>query len=321
MIKASFLNSQKLPLVVGPEDNLQNRADFQLLKDTLLSEGDYLREQLLIRGAILLRGYNLSAAGELEALVSGFSETELFNYAGGASPRKHLGGGVYNSTEYPPNLGLRLHNELSYSESFPHHLYFCCLTAPEKGGETTLGDSRRILREINPKIIELFKQKKIRYDRCLSAEKGSGYSWQEAFETDEPEIAENCCRKISAQFRWKENGSLHISQIRPATVVHPETGEEVWFNQAESFHPSSLDEETYNALIAEMPEEDFRLNAHFGDGSPLCRLMLNHIREVLQKETILLRWQTGDVLIVDNLLSAHGRMPFSGARKIALAMT
>jgi alpha-ketoglutarate-dependent taurine dioxygenase len=70
-----------------------------------------------------------------------------------------------------------------------------------------------------------------------------------------------------------------------------------------------------------MPEENFRLNAYFADGSPLCRLMLEHIRGVLEKETILVRWQTGDVLIVDNLLSAHGRMPFSGARKIALAMT
>ena len=321
MIKTSFLNSRQLPLVVEPADNLQNKADFRLLNDTLLRRRDYLREKLLIFGAILLRGYGLSSVKELEFLVACFSKRELFNYAGGASPRKHLGGGVYNSTEYPPHLGLRLHNELSYSENFPRHLYFCCLTMPEKGGETTLGDSRSILREINPRIAELFRRKKIRYDRCLSAEKGSGYSWQEAFETDNPLFAEICCRKVGAEFRWRNNGSLRLSQICPATAVHPETGEEVWFNQAESFHPSNLDQETYNALIAEMPEADFRLNAFFGDGSPLCLQMLKHIREVLEKETILLRWQTGDVLIVDNLLAAHGRMPFSGARKIALAMT
>jgi alpha-ketoglutarate-dependent taurine dioxygenase len=49
--------------------------------------------------------------------------------------------------------------------------------------------------------------------------------------------------------------------------------------------------------------------------------MLEQIREVLQKETIPHRWQTGDILILDNMLAAHGRMPFSGARRIALAMT
>ncbi len=39
-----------------------------------------------------------------------------------------------------------------------------------------------------------------------------------------------------------------------------------------------------------------------------------------QEETVPHRWQRGDVLVLDNLLAAHGRMPFSGARKIALAM-
>lgn len=146
----SFLNSQKLPLFVEPADNLQSNADFRLLKETLLRRRDCFREKLLTHGAILRRGYSVSSIEELESLVACFSEKEFFNYAGGASPRRSLSGGVYNSTEYPAHFGLRLHNELSYSENFPHHLYFCCLTAPEKGGETTLGDSRRILRKINP---------------------------------------------------------------------------------------------------------------------------------------------------------------------------
>jgi alpha-ketoglutarate-dependent taurine dioxygenase len=49
--------------------------------------------------------------------------------------------------------------------------------------------------------------------------------------------------------------------------------------------------------------------------------MLKQIREVLENETIPRCWQTGDILILDNMLTAHGRMPFSGARRIALAMT
>jgi alpha-ketoglutarate-dependent taurine dioxygenase len=31
-------------------------------------------------------------------------------------------------------------------------------------------------------------------------------------------------------------------------------------------------------------------------------------------------WQAGDILVVDNMLACHGRMPFSGPRKILLAM-
>jgi hypothetical protein len=70
-----------------------------------------------------------------------------------------------------------------------------------------------------------------------------------------------------------------------------------------------------------MNEEDFRLNSRFGDGTPLDVGQLNHIREVLRNEMTIFSWQEGDVMVLDNLLSAHGRMPFSGPRKIILAMT
>jgi alpha-ketoglutarate-dependent taurine dioxygenase len=224
--------------------------------------------------------------------------------------------GVYTSTEYPPNLALSLHNELSYSANYPRRLYFFCAVAPETGGETTVGDSRRILQNIDSEIVDLFKSKKIRYDRNLSGDAGSGYSWQDAFETGDRETVENHCRKIGADFEWKADGGLRVSQIRSATTVHPETGEEVWFNQADGFHPSNLDAETY-----ELMNGNFRLNACFGDGEPFDVSMLEHIREVLRLETVPVKWQKGDILVVDNILAAHGRMPFSGARKIVLAMT
>ena len=31
-------------------------------------------------------------------------------------------------------------------------------------------------------------------------------------------------------------------------------------------------------------------------------------------------WRAGDVVMLDNVLVSHGRMPFSGQRKILLAM-
>ncbi len=64
-----------------------------------------------------------------------------------------------------------------------------------------------------------------------------------------------------------------------------------------------------------------RLNARFGDETPLDVSMLDHIREIMRNEMTIFQWRTGDVLVLDNMLTAHGRMPFSGARKIILAMT
>lgn len=316
MIKTGFLNAQKLPVLIEPDDRLGSTATSGLLDFVLKTNGDFLRKKLLTHGAILFRGFRIHNVPTFKSLVYKFSGKSFFDYAGGVSPRIPIGRGAYTSTEYPSHLGLSLHNEMSYSDVFPKHLYFCCLTAPREGGETTLGDSRRILSKINPKTAGLFKHKKIRYERILSGEKGNGYSWQEAFGCDDRKTAEEICRKIGAQVEWKENGFLHLSQIRPSTAFHDETNEEVWFNQADGFHPSNLDEETYRAQNG-----NFRLNADFGDGSPICSLSLDQIREVLRSETVSIKWQTGDFLIVDNLLTAHGRNPFAGERKIALAMT
>ncbi|HEX8288395.1 MAG TPA: TauD/TfdA family dioxygenase [Pyrinomonadaceae bacterium] len=313
MFQTSSNGDRKLPLIVETEKN--NRENPPLC-ESLLNSREIFGEELLKYGAVLFRGFGVETVAEFQSFARRFAGTELLDYAGGVSPRISLNDGVYTSTEYPPNLTLSLHNELSYSDVYPNRLYFFCFTEPDSGGETTVADSRDILSKIDSEVVDVFKRKKIRYDRNLSAGKGSGYSWQDAFETDDKETVENLCRKIGAEFEWKADGGLRLSQIRPATTIHPVTGEEVWFNQADGFHPSNLDAETY-----ELMKGNFRLNACFGDGSPFDAAMLEHIREVLRSETIPVKWQRGDILVLDNILAAHGRMPFSGKRKIVLAMS
>ena len=122
-------------------------------------------------------------------------------------------------------------------------------------------------------------------------------------------------------YAWGEDGGLRMSQVRPATHVHPLTGEEVWFNQADAFHTSGMHPETYRSYISRMREEEFPLGASHGDCSPLDPAALRHVREVMASEMSLFRWRAGDLLIMDNVLAAHGRMPFKGARRVLLAMT
>ena len=315
MIKTYFPNSRKLPFVIDAGQT----GDRHTLKDLARGERDFLDARMLSGGALLVRGFDVRSPDDFREFVRDFSGQQFFNYAGGASPRFALRKNLYNSTEYPPELTLELHNELSYSEKYPRRLYFFCETAPAAGGATTLGDSRRILRRIETAVARLFEEKQVLYERRLTSEKGAGYSWQEAFETDERRAVEDFCRATSIDFEWLPGDCLKLSQTRPATLAHPETGERVWFNQAHGFHPSALGEETLAALRA--AGEKPRLNSSFGDGSPICPALLEHIRGVLRAETVEHRWQAGDILMIDNLLTAHGRMPFSGARKIVLAMT
>lgn len=307
--------------MVEPDESCAGSEGREHILRLCLEERESLQAKLLKHGALLLRGLPVLTATEFAQFVRSFSGRELLDYAGGASPRIKLCGGVYTSTEYSETVSLSLHNELSYTYRWPQHLFFCCVVPAKEGGETPIADSRAILEGIDTGVLRLFKRKKIRYVRNLTGEAGSGFSWQEAFETFDKGVVENYCREGGVEFEWKEDGGLGLSETRPATAKHWATGEEVWFNQAEGFHPSALDAETYRALISVMKEEAFRLNAYFGDGSPIDLSALEHIREVVRREMVLVEWQAGDILILDNMLTAHGRMPFKGARKVLLAMT
>jgi alpha-ketoglutarate-dependent taurine dioxygenase len=47
---------------------------------------------------------------------------------------------------------------------------------------------------------------------------------------------------------------------------------------------------------------------------------MDEIRGAYDSETVKFDWQRGDLLLVDNMLVAHGREPFTGNRKVLVAM-
>ncbi len=75
-----------------------------------------------------------------------------------------------------------------------------------------------------------------------------------------------------------------------------------------------------SALLAAVGEENLPRNAYFGDGSPIPDADLDAVRAAYAAETIAFPWQAGDILVLDNVLAAHGRRPFQGTRKIVVGM-
>jgi alpha-ketoglutarate-dependent taurine dioxygenase len=296
------IKSSQFPTLVGPAN-----ATCKTPIRALLDHRETVAKELLRSGALLLRGFKAPSLAAFADFCAAFSGQPLRKYRGGVSPRRAIMDGVYTSTEYPETLDLSLHNEMSYTYRWPTHLFFMCVVAPKEGGETPVADSRAVLRRIHPDIVAKFCEKQIRYVRRLSPFRHDRYCWQEAFETEDSRSVEEYCAQGNACVRWQSNGGLELTETRPALATHPLTGEEVWFNQAAAFHSGG--------------NKHSRLDAFFGDGSPLEESDLVGIRRAMLDETFLFKWHTGDVLILDNLLAAHGRRPFSGARTIVLAMT
>jgi alpha-ketoglutarate-dependent taurine dioxygenase len=276
-----------------------------------------IQDTLLEHGGILFRGFGLRAVEQFNEFVQ-TTCGDLLTYSFASTPRSVVSGRIYTSTEFPPEQHIPLHNEMSYSRQWPLKIAFFCVKIADDGGETPLADSRRVFERISAAIRETFKRRNVMYVRNYGH--GMDLPWERVFGTTQRSEVEDYCRRANIELEWKPDGGLRTRQVCQAIARHPQTGETVWFNQAHLFHVSSLDETVRKTLASEYEEVDFPRNAFYGDGSPIESAVLDQIRAVYRQETIVFPWEEGDLLLLDNMLIAHGRRPFAGTRRVLVGM-
>lgn len=269
-------------------------------------------------GAILFRGFELRGREAFAEFIQASADGSLLAYTNRSTPRTEVGGNVYTATEYPANQVIPLHNENSYQSSWPLKIYFCCVTAAEQGGATPLADSRKVFENIPRQIREEFANRGVMYVRNFGD--GLDLSWQQVFQTDDRSEVEAFCRREGLDFEWKDGDRLRTRQICQAIAAHPGTRELVWFNQAHLFHVSNLTADVREYLLREVKEAELPRHAFYGDGTAIDALSLAKIRAAYEKEAVTFAWQRGDILLLDNMLTAHGREPFEGPREILVGM-
>ena len=311
LVKERLLRADAgLPLVLEPA------VDALSLTEWTSNNRDSIVQKLRTHGAILFRGFNPNSVEEFEQFLR-LLVGDLLPYSYRSTPRSEVSGRIYTSTEYPAHQSIPLHNEMSYTREWPGMLGFFCVEPAPEGGETPIADSRRVFNLIAPAIRETFINKGVMYVRNYG--EALDLSWQNVFQTSDRAEVEAYCRKTDIQFEWKDQDILRTSQVCQAVANHPQTGEPVWFNQAHLFHVSSLDSTVRDSLLSLADGEPPR-NAYYGDGTSIEESALEQIREIYTKEAVVFGWQKHDILLLDNMLAAHGRRPFRGARKIVVGM-
>jgi alpha-ketoglutarate-dependent taurine dioxygenase len=270
------------------------------------------------RGALLFRGFHISGPEDFRNVAAVWSGG-LLKYTYGSTPRRQVGAkNVYTSTEYPLDQSIPLHNEMSYSRIWPDYVWFYCEQPAIHGGVTPLADSRLVGERVDRGIWNAFAELGVKYVRNYKGD--LDLSWQQAFETDRREQVEQLCEAQEIEYDWLDGDCLRTSQVSQAVAEHPGSGASVWFNQAHLFHISALPAEVRCAILENGPSELPR-QAYFGDGTEIPDSALSNVRAAYDAMIVREPWHKGDILLIDNMLVAHGRDPYRGERRILVAMT
>lgn len=308
--ESQMSGDQPLPLIMEPA------ADQVDLAEWARNNRDYVNAKLHTHGGILFRGFGLKTPEDFERVAAAIYKEIYSEY--GDLPREGVAGKIYHSTPYPEDKAILYHNESSHMNAWPTRISFFCVIAAKQGGCSPIVDCRKVYQQLDPAVREKFEKVGLMYVRNFSD--GLDVSWQQFFQTSDRAIVEESCRKQGFIAEWYGKDSLRVRQRCRGVLKHPVTGEMSFFNQVQLHHVHCLDAETRQSLLSIFKEEDLPRHVYYGDGSSIPDSVMDHIGEVYERNAVRFTWREGDMVSLDNMITAHARDPFVGPRKIVVAL-
>ncbi|KUN05945.1 hypothetical protein AQI95_13475 [Streptomyces yokosukanensis] len=278
---------------------------------------EVLRALVTEHGALLVRGLDLRRTDEIGAVFARLAG-DLMTEREAFAPRQEHGPGLYSSTTWPANQPMCMHHELSYALEAPGLMLFACPTAPAQGGATAVADAEQVLQALPAELTQRFARTGWMLTRSYNGEIGA--SLEESFGTDDRSAVERYCLAHAIDFTWRADGSLYTEQRRAAVVHHPVTGRRCWFNQVAFLNEWTLAPEVREYLVDVYGADGLPFNTRYGDGTPIGEDVVQLLNATYDEHTRREPWQSGDLMLVDNVRTAHSREAFTGERQVLVAM-
>lgn len=334
-----------LPLIITPNDDDTVVNLLAWIKTNTATVHALMQEH----GAVLFRGFAVNDEASVEAIAKAI-DPELKNDYMGTSPRDIQDGTdyVFSASELPPYYPIPQHCEMTFIKEPPRRIFFSCMVQPlPGGGETPLVDFRKVYQLLDSDVRERFMQRGIKIIRNYAGPKQNNRfnlfelkPWTSMFGFDK-QRAQARAEQEGFEVHWTKNDGMRLTSYQPAATQHPETGETVWYSHLQVFHISTASGEfkriyrkrptlknwglwrASQALVATQQlikkDDEHAMHCTYADGGKIPQADIDHLRDVIWDNMEITPWLKGDVVAVDNYSIAHGRLPYTGARKVVVA--
>lgn len=306
--------SSTFPLILGCESA---NTTLDETVDWIGENRQALDKQAADHGAILFRDFPLITDQDFDRFIAAF-DFPNFTYQDSLSNavRTNRTERVFTANEAPPDVNICLHHEMAQTPIYPSKLFFFCEKAAEQGGATPLCRSDVLfdrMKSAMPQFTADCEQKGLLYSHVMpavdDAASGMGRSWQSTWKATTAEEAEARMAELGYTWEWLDDGCLKVTTPQLQAVRELDSGKTAFFNQLiAAFHGWKDSRNDPSKSIT------------FGDGSPLDTSTMDKVIQMAEDITFDVPWQTGDVALVDNYVTMHGRRTFEGTRKVLASL-
>lgn len=268
-----------------------------------------LKKELACTGALLFRGFPVSDAVSYDRFFSGFGYSN-FTYEESLSNavRINYTDLVFSANEAPKDVEIYLHNEMAQTPVFPNIISLFCEKTADTGGATILCRSDTVFEKLaaaEPQLVEKLASEGVKYTNTMPSgdnpESAQGRGWQSTLSVTTTEQAEDKLCNLGYKWQWHADGSLSAQTRALPAIKSVGNGRQVFFNQIIAAYQG------WQGV-----KEDPSVGLCFGDDSAIPTHFLDTICDLAAQTAYDLVWQDGDVAVVDNHLSMHGRRPYGG---------
>jgi len=303
---------------------------------------ELIDSQLPNYGCLLIRGLPLvGETGSDSQQALSFSELlqqlgyRMTRYVGGVTAREQSSFMVYPASEEDPRVCMDLHQDNTYWPEPPKQLFFYYEQPAQIGGLNPLLDVREYLRKIPADIVATFERCGVRYESYYpdQSQESRCVPWQKSFQTEDRKVVEENLTQGGFEFAWQLDRSGETYSLRKWNVLspfkqHPISDEKLWVNMIVANHASYFHDHPSYPELSDIPYTekgeqniDYPFNIKYGNGDSIPFDVIQTLRRLAWETARSFKAQAGDLLVVDNYRTQHGRLGYEPPRKFWIGIS
>jgi hypothetical protein len=142
-------------------------------------------------------------------------------------------------------------------------------------------------------------------------------AWEKAFPGMDAAAVTAYAAAEGIDLEW-EPGGLTTRRRRPAVRSTGTDAAPAWSNLLAFCSEWTMNPAVRDFLVTTVGRSGLQFETAYGNGTPFPASDVETVHDAYERATTRIAWRAGDVLLLDNIRTAHSTEPYTGDRELAV---